>query len=534
MAKALLITDFQKNQNNSWVAREYNEAIDAKAAQQIPIDALTAVLAELEAEARETASTHFFERQAANYPVRTAKQKIALGHPSRHGKIVTNKSGLQSYLRDGKIFTFAGQPKKIADPSQMVLPLEYLETPEAQTLDVDYMRKKWLEADTPAKKKYWLNIGKFAVMLNSLKTQQEVEAVELPTDPFLNLRYAELKAQRLEQVPGEHALICHPDFSNLEGMEAISEHLGEKPQPKPYKVKGQKGRFLSGATGLTNLEKIIYNEAQFTAQGEAVLPHEDRSKRAWFLFAGGVKKQFSCTTEEAEKLFSAWQTIGINEKLAKEFKTWIDGTSIQEAVDYFSRLAADLAAVSAENDGKIIDIYTLDEETNKAIDADNPADIADVRADAWHKLDDPRDFAPTWEERQPEAFRTQLARIRCAKTFDQVKAVGKSFFNDRDTKAILDSFTKTQKTVLWDVYNRRKHNLMPKLRPLAQKALARLADKKVDLSKVAAWLHGEGKQRLNAHELSVIWDAWKKAKKAYAPKQTALDMPEIPIEYYVE
>jgi hypothetical protein len=49
-----------------------------------------------------------------------------------------------------------------------------------------------------------------------------------------------------------------------------------------------------------------------------------------------------------------------------------------------------------------------------------------------------------------------------------------------------------------------------------------MTDKKVDLSKVAAWLHGEGKQRLNAHELSVVWNAWKKAKKAYAPKQTVM------------
>jgi hypothetical protein len=532
MAKALLIQDFGKV-NNSWIAREYNEAIDAKAAQQIPINVLTAVIDELEAEARETASTHFFERQRANYPVRTSTQKIALGHPSRHGKIVTNKSGLQSYLRDGKIFTFAGQPKKIADPSQMVLPLEYLETPEPAELDVDYMRKKWLEADTPAKKKYWLNIGNFAVMLNSLKTQQEVEAVELPTDPFLNLRYAELKAQRLEQVPGEHQLICHPDFSNLEGMEAVSKHLGEKPQPKPHLVKGQKGRFLSGATGLSNLDKQIYYEAQFTAQGDAVLPHEDRSKRPWFKYAGGVKAKFGCTTLQAEELYTAFNILDTTAAMAKTFAEWIEKRGVEKAVTYFRSLAIPLMCVTDINEPTIIDTaesYIEDHET----DADHPADIADIKADAYHKLDDPRDFAPTWEERQPEEFRDQIARIRNAKTFHEVKAVGGSFFNDRDTKAIVDSFTKTQRTVLWDEYHRAKNRLAPKLRPLALKALERMTDKKVDLSKVAAWLHGEGKQRLNEHELSVVWDAWKKAKKAYAPKQTALDMPEIPLEYYVE
>ena len=112
MAKALLIQDFQGNQKNScWVAREYNESTDAKAAQQIPIDVLRGVLEALEAEARETANTWLLKRQAINYPPRTTKQRPVFGDSSIHGKLITNFEDYQSYLKDGKVVTLTGKKK---------------------------------------------------------------------------------------------------------------------------------------------------------------------------------------------------------------------------------------------------------------------------------------------------------------------------------------------------------------------------------------------------------------------------------------
>lgn len=386
-----------------------------------------------------------------------------------------------------------------------------------------------------------------------------------------------LSGMRNYKVP-EHRAIMLPVQTNLEGIFATCEHLGEFKQPVLFNTKPRELRqpvsegtvlgfdtlitndedyqtYIRGTqvftvcgkretiqskvrthghgAGLSNLDKIIYYEAGMTAQGDAVLPHEDHSKRPWFKYAGGVKAKFGCTTLQAEELYTAFKILDTTPTMAKTFAAWIEKRGIEKAITYFRSLAIPLMCVTDIGESSIIDTAESYAEDHEA-SADNPADIADVRADAWHKLDDPRDFAPTWESRQPKTFRFQLARIRSAKTLDEVKAVGGSFFNDRDTRALVDSFTKTQKTVLWDEYHRAKNRLAPKLRPLALKALERLADKKVNLSKVAAWLHGEGKQRLNKHELSVVWDAWKKAKKAYAPQQTVMDIPEIPIEYYVE
>lgn len=315
----------------------------------------------------------------------------------------------------------------------------------------------------------------------------------------------------------EHRAIMFPAQTTLEGIFAISEHLGEEPQPKPHKVKGEKGRFMANSTGLSNLDKIIYYEAGMTAQGDAVLPHEDRSKRPWFKYAGGIKTKFGCTQLQAEELYTAFNILDTTPTMAKTFAAWIEKRGVEKAVTYFRSLAIPLMCVTDIGEPTIIDTaesYIEDHET----DADHPAEIADIKADAYHKLDDYRDNVPTWESRQPATFKFVLQIIRTA-SLAELKTIGVALFRE---KRHLDGFDKNQITVIWDEYHRAKKRLTPKLRKLALKALERLADKKVNLAKVANWLHGEGKQRLNAHELSVVWAAWKKCCKDYTPTQTRL------------
>jgi hypothetical protein len=320
----------------------------------------------------------------------------------------------------------------------------------------------------------------------------------------------------------EHRAIMIPQQTTLEGIFATCEHLGEGRQNEAWtNRRGEK--FMTNGAGLNNLEKIIYYEAGTTAQGDAVLPHEDRSKRPWFKYAGGVKAKFGCTTEQAEELYTAFDILDTTATMAKTFESWIEKRGVEKAVTYFRSLAIPLMCVTDVGEPTIIDIaesYIEDPE----IDADHPADIADVKADAYHKLDDPRDNMPTWETRQSKEFKFMLEIIRTASLSD-LKTIGVALFKE---KSHLEIFNKTQTTVIWDEYNRAKARKAPKLRPIALKALERLTDKKVNLSKVAAWLHGEGKKLLTAHEQSVIWATWKKCRKAYTPKQANL----IPVEYY--
>jgi hypothetical protein len=336
-----------------------------------------------------------------------------------------------------------------------------------------------------------------------------------------------LAGMRAYKVP-EHRAIMLPQQTTLEGIFATCEHLGEGRQNKAWtNRRGEK--FMTDGAGLSNLEKIIYYEAGMTAQGDAVLPHEDRSKRPWYKYAGGVKAKFGCTTLQAEELYTAFDILDTTATMAKTFADWIEKRGVEKAVTYFRSLAIPLMCVTDIGEPTIIDIaesYIEDPE----VDAEHPADIADVKADAWHKLDDYRDNLPTWESRQSKEFKFMLEIIRTASLPD-LKIIGVALFKE---KRHLEIFSKTQTTVIWDEYNRAKARKAPKLRPIALKALARLADPKVNLAKVANWLHGDGKKRLNAHELSVVWDAWKKCRKAYAPKQTVMNIPEIPLECYAE
>jgi hypothetical protein len=376
-----------------------------------------------------------------------------------------------------------------------------------------------------------------------------------------------------EQIIPEHRAIMIPQ-NDLEGYDAIRIHLGEIKQPKPFVtmepielgakygdativtndpdvqtfVRGTKVYTTTDCfvthpvksmhgSGLSNLDKIIYNEAGMTGQGDACLPHEDHSRRAWWLDASQIRKMLNCTVTQAETLKLAFEVLDTTPKMAEKFREWL---SIPEKFNagfvYFDKLAGEMAKVTdigepGINDDLLEDVastktwtdakgkerWTIEHSftnTGKLVNADNPADIETAQVEAYHLLDDPRDDYEPWEKRQPKIFQNILAKIRTS-DLTQLKAVGKELFGEK-------RFTKTQMTVIWDEYHRRKNNLTPKLRPVATKILRRLADPDVNLSKAAAWLHGKGKTELTAHELSVVWEAWRKVKASRAPKQSAL------------
>jgi len=347
----------------------------------------------------------------------------------------------------------------------------------------------------------------------------------------------------------EHQRIMDPAAtSDLEGIDAITKHLGEGIRPEKFK-----GHQTNGE-GLTQLEKIIYNEAVLTGQGDACLPHEVHSKRAWFRYAGGVKARIKrvttiqgktvkddITTEEAETLFQAFKILDTTPAMAKKFEQWLAvPDKFNNGFKYFQDLAIQMVLVTDEGEPTILseaDMMKEDvDDDEQEISADNPAEIVMLEAVGYHKLDDPQDAIDPelgrpvmWEDKQPKAFKSILARIRTSKDLAKLKAIGESLFNDK-------TFTKTQTTVIWDEYHRRKFHLSPKLRPLALKALERLTDPKVNTGKVAAWLHGNGKKRLTKHEQSVMWAAWKKIKGVKTAKSTKDNPPieQIPLDYYDE
>ncbi len=180
----------------------------------------------------------------------------------------------------------------------------------------------------------------------------------------------------------EHTAIMVPQ-NELEGIFSIAEHLGEGIRPDIFKVNGS--RIQANGAGLTNLEKIIYYEAGQTAQGAAVLPHEDRSRRAWYLYAGGIRQKFSTTQEQAESLAHSFKVLDITYKMAMQFAKWIDKSGVEKAVGYFSNMASELLAVAPDEEPLDLIAY---EESDDEIDADHPAEIETILADAYHLLDD--------------------------------------------------------------------------------------------------------------------------------------------------
>lgn len=405
---------------------------------------------------------------------------------------------------------------------------------------------------------------------NFTARRAEMEDTLRMEQPALPLEYME---EPDEYEVSEHRAIMTPN-NNLEGIEAITEHLGELIKPnitvesapritapdnqiiagwlcfanetthqsfykdghvyticgKQHTVQAVKTpKHMSLGSGLTNLEKIIYYDAAMTGQGDVVAPHENHAPRAWFKYAGGVQHKFNCTTEQATTLALAFKILDTTPKMAAKFASWLSTEGkFAAGFKYFENLAIQMVLVTDEGEPTIItDNYIESTNTAEPVDADNPAYMDMLPAVTYHKLDDPRDKdfdeeknMTTWERRQPKDFHKVIASIKNA-DMPTLKAIGKNLFNDK-------RFNKTQTTVIWGAYNRRKHALTPKLRPLALKALERMVDPKVNLSKVAAWLNGDGKKALNVHELSTVWSAWKKVKAAKAPKQAAMNMMPVP------
>jgi hypothetical protein len=362
------------------------------------------------------------------------------------------------------------------------------------------------------------------------RTHSELEAELEARPPSAALPLEYISDNASYDMP-EHRAIMTPN-NDLEGIYAIKAHLGEGIRNSTFvawnlndKGKWQIDKFMTGAEGLTQLERIIYDESAMTAQGDAVVPHENRKPRLWFQFAAGIQRKLSCTTEQAETLELAFRTLDTTPKMAKEFEKWLKTEGkFNAGYRWFQDIAKEMVLCTDEGEPSIITdsyIETDDaDDANVTIDADHPADIIMLSAGEYHKLDDPRDAdfdeeknMTSWEKRQPAIFNATVRNIKSCKTLAELKTIGQALFNDK-------RFNKTQASVIWGAYNRRKKALSPKLRPLALKALDRMADPKVNLAAVAAWLHGDGKKKLNAYEASIIWDCWKKAKAAKAPKQT--------------
>ena len=322
----------------------------------------------------------------------------------------------------------------------------------------------------------------------------------------------------------QHYRIMNPDQTELglEGIFAVTAHLGEGVRPRKYTVNGV--RHMEGAEGLSNLEKIIFYESGMTAQGDAVVPHEDRSRRPWFKFAGGIKHRLGCTAEEAETLLMAFEILDTTAKMAVQFEKWLKTPDkFQSGYRWFQDIASQLVLCTDEGEPRIITTTLIEEEDEYEASEDHPADIIEVSADAWHKLDDDRDelYDPdknetAWEAAQPPAFKSLIRKINRANLAD-LKIIGKSLFAD---KKIAKQFSNIQMTVIWDNYHRAKARLSPKLSPIAKKALCRIAEK-ADLRKVAEWLH-DTKQPLTEYDRKVIWSAWHKMKKKAAQKQAPL------------
>jgi hypothetical protein len=345
----------------------------------------------------------------------------------------------------------------------------------------------------------------------------------------------------------EHMAIMHPD-NELEAPFNISAHLGENSKTSFFTVSGK--RHAHG-TGLTELEKIIYREAGLTAQGAACLPHENRSRAHWSKDASQIKKMFACTATQATDLKKALSIIGLQPADLDRKRTpkgsapcdWIKEMKksperFKAGFYWLSNLASELEAVAPEKD-ELLDIaQELIEDANndRLPDSDNPADI--VSATAYHLLDDPRDMidAPPAPKSAPtsQKLKTLCDLANGAKTYPELKAIGKSTFGSAP-------MPKPEANIFWKIYNRRKREFTA-LNETAHTAINRIkgfefidrrwiyTGKEADLKKVAAWLHGAGKEALNELQANAVWEAWKEAKgmkTQKAPKQTALPLEWI-------
>lgn len=346
-------------------------------------------------------------------------------------------------------------------------------------------------------------------------------------------QFRSLKAMLRHTDTRPHRAIMIPQ-TQLELPFGIIEHLGEVKQPKPFLVKGQ--RHMVGGTGLTNLEKIIYHEAGMTAQGDAVLPHENRSKAHWSKDASQIRAKFravGCTAEQAEDIKRAFAIIGLppaelDKKKTPHSSTPADWVRVmQVSPDKFRaglywifNLAAELDAVAPEEN----EILDMAEELADEVRRDEAEEIAPDRT-SWHLLDDPRDLLFTeLPERPRTIFSNERAEIQsfidavhAAKSYDELAAIGKVTFQKDWEKPGL----------FWDVYKRRKLEFYA-LNDTAKAAINRLNGHEMvngrwvytgnaaNLAKAAAWLHS-GKTGLNKAQLNQVWMVWKARKAETRP-----------------
>jgi hypothetical protein len=338
----------------------------------------------------------------------------------------------------------------------------------------------------------------------------------------------------------EHAAIMTP-ANTLEAPFNIAAHLGENSKTEFFTVNGK--RHAQG-TGLTELEKIIYREAGQTAQGAACLPHENRARAHWSKDASQIKAMFACTAAQATDLKKALSIIGLSPEDLDRKRTpkgsapadWLremkrSPERFKAGFYWLLNLAAELDAV-APPANEILDLadeLREDVNTDRLPDSDNPADIETVSATAYHLLDDPRDLidAPHAPKAPaPSAKLTKLCDLaNGAKTYPELKAIGKSTYGSAP-------MPKPEANIFWKVYNRRKKEFSA-LNEVAKAAINRIkgfefidrrwiyTGKEADLKKVAAWLHGAGKEALNELQANAVWTAWKEAKGNFIPKQSA-------------
>ena len=369
----------------------------------------------------------------------------------------------------------------------------------------DITRAQWaIDAIAP------YNIPKYKALKIDKAIQWHANSIDYYSDMLVN-----------KKPTPEHRAIMTPDFDHLEGVEAISEHLGENARPVAFTVNGK--HHMIGATGLTNLEKIIYYEAGMTAQGDAVLPHEFRGRVHWSKDAGQIRAKFvkvGCTADQAQDLKRAFEIIGLPPADLDRKRTphgsapadWIRTMQLsperfKAGLYWLLNLASELNAVAPPED----EIIDLADEYIDGEKEDFERETSSNDITGWHLLDDPRDLIepkPLKKSTRCIELEKLCDAINGAKTYAELKAIGKSTFRNKG------NIPEEKMFLFWSCYNRRKREFVA-LPTVAKKAIERIKDG-ASLAKAAAWLHGPAKTFLNELQLSAVWNAWKEAKAQQA------------------
>ena len=346
----------------------------------------------------------------------------------------------------------------------------------------------------------------------------------------------------------EHEAIMQPDLTYHDpSMYALEEHTGLANHPTPYLITKRIApcdcgdyftegfplptatKHMSGGAGITQLERIIMEDCVMTAQGAPCLPHENKKPRPWFTNAGGIKKHYGLSTEQAEKIHESFQLIGPS-VAAKSYPQVTDADIM--AIHLMANALRECEPTDKDQTWVVLDegeddplgesqelimqLFDADAELQEAV---TPADenIDDVPSPIeYHKLDDPRDEAPTWESRQSAEFHTELNKLRTM-NMDELKAWGKSTHSTKKPST-------PQMQVLWTEFFLRKAQLTPSIRPYA-KAIIDRCQLTPQIGKANFWLYNEGKRTLTPTEQAAAWKVLK-ARETKRPVQ--YEIPEIP------